>query len=362
MLKREGFLHLMMEKQSFLIVQGQLILLFKEQKNQFSQSQIFVFKSEYLLNSQDDYQIYQQNNRMRQHKISYELKCLYSQILSVIKIMVRSLIWLSLLIMAYSIQVKVEGCTCEEIQKQDQCDDYQPGELDCEWNIQKKACESHPFLRKCYLINDGELCKNQRDCAWVNNKCVDFTKCTDYKETLDQKCYEINRFCVLQKDDKCGPFECDQLSLDFCVYSYYFFEKWCTLSSDRTKCVPMTTCEQSSFNKDECQINYGSCFWDNNKCRNIKCTDIKIEEDCQLNAFSFDWSIATLCHWDGGKCIEAKQDDLTEENCFRASVYGMRWLDGKCQSCQASPNPDPPTPSYHRILSTIISLIVIVMI
>ncbi|CAD8119773.1 unnamed protein product [Paramecium sonneborni] len=268
--------------------------------------------------------------------------------------MARSLILLSLLIMAYSIEVKINGCTCDEVLKENDCNDYPiGGGIECDWNEEKKVCESYPTV-ECSIITGSDTCRGLTSCGWVNGKCVDFKQCSDYQETVDQKCNNINHTCILLKDDKCGKIEipeCESFTPELCKNTS---EKRCVQYGTPAKCVTMEKCEQGSNNQSQCNKNLISCIWDSDKCRDKKCADIQTKDACKF-LLSFDGQMATLCHWtDEGKCIDGEDDHYTEENCFGHSAYGKVWRDGKCQSCQASPG-------YGKLLSLVMMLVAIIM-
>ncbi|CAD8124890.1 unnamed protein product [Paramecium sonneborni] len=279
--------------------------------------------------------------------------------------MARSLILFTLLVMAYSIQVKINECTCEQVLKQDECDEYPiGGGIECDWNEEKKVCESYRSV-ECSILKGSEICRGLTSCGWVNGKCVNFKQCSDYQETVDQKCNDINYTCILIKDDQCGKVsipECESFTPELCKNTS---EQICVLSGSPAKCVTMKKCEQGSYNQSQCKKNLISCIWENDKCRDKKCTDIQTKDACRFIS-SFDQYTATLCQWTAqGDCIERNEDDFTENNCFYDSACGRVWKDGKCQSCSASPDPDPdppaPIPSYHQILSIIMLLLAIII-
>ncbi|CAD8105034.1 unnamed protein product [Paramecium primaurelia] len=252
--------------------------------------------------------------------------------------MVRSLVLLSLLIVSYTMTIKINGCTCEEVLKQEECDNYHPdGNINCDWNEQKNTCDSDPKVT-CSLIDGQELCRAQSVCGWVENKCVDFKQCSDYKETVDQKCNNINHQCIVLEDDKCGkkkPLECESLANEVCKSTS---ESICVLYGDPAKCITMKSCDQGSYNEEQCKRSFGSCVWDTNKCREKKCSDILVKDQCRFFSLSLQPSYATLCHWTAeGKCIDGEDEHYTAETCFSESAYSKVWKDNKCQSCADSP-------------------------
>lgn len=72
------------------------------------------------------------------------------------------------------------------------------------------------------------------------------------------------------------------------------------------------------------------CFWDTDKCRDKKCSDIQVKDSCKFILSPFS-PYATLCHWTTeGKCIDGEDEHYTAETCFSESAYSKVWKDGKC--------------------------------
>ncbi|CAD8211047.1 unnamed protein product [Paramecium octaurelia] len=268
--------------------------------------------------------------------------------------MVRSLVLLSLLIVIYTAEIKINGCTCDEVLNQKECDDYHPGDMNCDWNEQKNVCEADERI-SCSMIEGSESCRVQSTCGWVSGKCVDFKQCSDYKETVDQKCNNINFKCILLEDDKCGtekPLECESFAVENCKYTS---NNICVLSGTPAACVTMKTCSDGSYNSDQCKKNM-KCFWDTDKCRDKKCSDIQAKDSCKF-IFSPFSPYATLCHWSAdNKCIDGEDEHYTAETCFQQSAFSKVWKDGKCRSCT-----DSPAPGYSNVLSVFMILFAIIV-
>ena len=97
------------------------------------------------------------------------------------KYLMKFLIAFASLLYVYAYDIAMSGtmCTCSKINYQADCN-MMSGM--CSWS--GSACANY----NCPTITSYSTCSMATTCAWVNNTCSTFTKCSDYSSSANATC------------------------------------------------------------------------------------------------------------------------------------------------------------------------------
>ncbi|CAD8149529.1 unnamed protein product [Paramecium octaurelia] len=209
--------------------------------------------------------------------------------------------------LAVSINVE-ESCTCSQIKSKSDC-----ANIGCRWDndkcVQNDQTENDDMISVYCRSFDQATCPKMKGCAFVDNKCEQFSGCSAYIGSTNYFCQQISQQCTSDGNVCQDPQNCSE-------YKNQIF------------------CNQNI------NIQGGQCKWENNQCRDLRCieasNELKTDQDC--NKFKIG------CFTNGKGCVEIKSE---------CSSYGiidcnqMIGSDGYCartatgcgaRQCQSAPS------------------------
>ncbi|CAD8081428.1 unnamed protein product [Paramecium sonneborni] len=179
--------------------------------------------------------------------------------------------------------------------------------------INGQSCNEYSNQNYCILSKTGP-------CLWVQNKCINFTKCEDAKMTTFQECQLISSQCTTNSFN-CIPITyCSQyLNKESCIYGLDQICGW------NETCQKFKACSDlKSYDTDTCRIYHNTCISDGTQCIQqaqkcsqyitaYACSNPSTEGPCIWNSKSlvcnskqcndYTYSTHTECQYNNPQCI-----------------------------------------------------------
>ncbi|CAD8149880.1 unnamed protein product [Paramecium octaurelia] len=201
------------------------------------------------------------------------------------------------------------------------CTDFQ-GKTEAECEQQLSGCISNGI--KCisgdscdeYDSQDSCIHSKRGPCLWVQNSCINYSRCEDAKLKTFQECQNISKYCTTNGSN-CIPITFCALyeKPDSCVYG---LDKQCGWNE---KCQSFKACSDlRSSDNDICRLYHQDCVSDGSQCieEAQKCSMYKTSNEC-LNASKegpCTWNqTANICQ--SKVCEDYKY--LTHQECYKAN-------------------------------------------
>ncbi|CAD8161687.1 unnamed protein product [Paramecium pentaurelia] len=192
----------------------------------------------------------------------------------------------------------VQKCIWDETEKgcrDIRCSDFN-GRTDVECEQQMNGCITNGntciFGDSCDEYNNQNYCIQSKKgpCLWIQNSCINYSKCEDAKFKTFQECQLVSPFCT-SNGLNCIPLTfCDQYqNLESCVFG---LEKLCGWNE---KCQPFKACSDlKSPDNNVCKLYHNDCVSDGQKCIQVvqkcsmyltsqACINLSQEETCIWN-------------------------------------------------------------------------------
>ncbi|CAD8066391.1 unnamed protein product [Paramecium sonneborni] len=285
------------------------------------------------------------------------------------------LISLSFSIQGISLKLnQVGGCTCAMASVQTECIPST-----CDWDTTTSKC----INKSCDKFT-MEMCDQLPDylkCAWKDNSCQTFTKCSDYSYSDGFKCFRVGPCQAIFKKNTAGLYQCtdktnDSMhSIDSCIG---IDQEGCieTVQNDGKVCYwnPNTsTCEawsnsacsnfdntaQSACPKFSCDYNTAT-----GKCTTRTCNTIAIDTACTM-VWDITQQVATQCKWANSNCMEFDYATLTQSTCLMGSNLSYKWNSStsKCEVCvQPKNDEDTDDTSFTIQIQGLFALLIFIII
>ncbi|CAD8075358.1 unnamed protein product [Paramecium sonneborni] len=249
----------------------------------------------------------------------------------------------------------IQACSCLSLQTQYDCENsvtFQIANQDlfdlrfCHWQ-QGKCFDIRKDIKITCNFQGQENCLNLPQCAWYNNKCQTFTKCSDYiydKSILSTSCE--NNYC-LDNGTTCAfdligreEQKCEDIAQEEICVKHYLLYKNTICNWNGTQCVGQIISSCSGLNQKQCIQANSQCSWKNNTCGKRKCEDGQYsysqDEGVKLCSSFLDIETNQVIYCslnEEGQCIIYDPVDLDRKNCHAQSFQQYAW-DPNNQECK----------------------------
>ncbi|CAD8087778.1 unnamed protein product [Paramecium primaurelia] len=215
-------------------------------------------------------------------------------------------------------------CECLQMMLQDDClkqgCQWQNGE--CKVKLRQGAIHEGESESFCSQF-DGKNCSSQSGCAFLVDKCVEFSACSSYLQSTNELCQSISKKCI----------------------------------TDGEKCVEISVCSDYKTAiscREDTEKNY--CYWENGSCsKSLDCGQLPktLKNDGECRSVNSDCTVSSQggCQLSGLNC----QNQEGEQQCVwdrfmqvRCNWNGISCVDRSCQSAPISIKNNEECNSYLK--------------
>ncbi|CAD8164371.1 unnamed protein product [Paramecium octaurelia] len=213
----------------------------------------------------------------------------------------------------------------------------------CEQLLYENECKANPICNysndRCQTIECSLLpvknCGYNKNCALVNNTCVDFKSCGSHNATTEEACDKLNHNCYFDDDDRiCGnpqPFDLGTCSQDLFSICLIANEGLCVRKNG--VCKEMTVCEEAAYNSLQCLAAFPACEMGDEICvSHLKCSQSEWL-GCAIAKEKINGDRYQLCMRGISGCVNFDPSQQTKESCWKNSSSFYHWDGQECSRC-----------------------------
>ncbi|CAD8168519.1 unnamed protein product [Paramecium octaurelia] len=193
------------------------------------------------------------------------------------------------------------------------CKDYRSGNLlDCRSKLQNCTTDGSTCveLRNCAQLSQ-ENCTigTEGNCLYLNGQCLPYQKCQSISYTSHQECFDS-------------------------------LQNQCT--TDGTKCVPITSCDEYSLKLQCIKGLEGDCAWENNKCSKFSSCDsyhykthqecYSINQNCTTDTVSQCIKLMECSKYPYEENCKFDQSGIVKSNGLVTKLNTCLWKDRQCSN------------------------------